>query len=601
MAYNRMTLLPLDSLVRFNCVEYLSLMKNPFREFSPDLGKKLRCHPLENLFTHLFLLEVRPKMPHLVSLIALDMRYCRLQVLPPNFFHDLPRLEFLFLSHNYITNLPTSLFYSLGRLVHLDLSYMDSNSLREEEARMENPFMRLIAGMDMDSNIFEPLKKLRFLDLSFSKLDLKAFMAMSSLGTKLEYVSYCYTDLPTLMDYLFVMKSIKMLDLSGNVGCARALDADSFQLLRGSLEVLYFKDASITQLDWLTGMRKLRVINLRGNFLSTLEGTPLPDLISLESFDASRNFIQSWSHQIFQLNYNMKMLNLRNNNLLMITSGILRDFETLEFIAIGGNQLQCTCNFVFLLHMVFGNSSDQIKNGNSSLDETTVQPSYALEHVNLYDYSEEDYLCMNFTSKKKLNTINLPVCGSEDEGSYLNVSEGSIPESVEEIIEEYVVIYIVTSVLVTLALVIAFFIYRNWFYIKYFFVLLKNSAILSFFDDDKVYLDKSCLEEDVSYQYDVFVSYSDNDRAWVLDEMLPNLEQEDLITVCLHERDFEVMSMMIIYFYYYVLMSFLQVGYGILENIISCMDRSRCLMLIVSESFLLSRWCQFEMHLAQHR
>lgn len=31
------------------------------------------------------------------------------------------------------------------------------------------------------------------------------------------------------------------------------------------------------------------------------------------------------------------------------------------------------------------------------------------------------------------------------------------------------------------------------------------------------------------------------------------------------------------------------------------MDRSRCLMLVVSESFLLSKWCQFEMHLAQHR
>jgi len=31
------------------------------------------------------------------------------------------------------------------------------------------------------------------------------------------------------------------------------------------------------------------------------------------------------------------------------------------------------------------------------------------------------------------------------------------------------------------------------------------------------------------------------------------------------------------------------------------MDRSRCLLLIVSNSFLLSQWCQFEMHLAQHR
>ncbi|KAJ8707766.1 hypothetical protein PYW07_011443 [Mythimna separata] len=45
----------------------------------------------------------------------------------------------------------------------------------------------------------------------------------------------------------------------------------------------------------------------------------------------------------------------------------------------------------------------------------------------------------------------------------------------------------------------------------------------------------------------------------------------------------------------------LMVGLSILENIVSCMDRSRSIMLILSQRFLLSQWCQFEMHLAQHR
>lgn len=38
MAYNRLNLLPVDSLINFRNVQYLSLMKNPFREFSPDLS-----------------------------------------------------------------------------------------------------------------------------------------------------------------------------------------------------------------------------------------------------------------------------------------------------------------------------------------------------------------------------------------------------------------------------------------------------------------------------------------------------------------------------------------------------------------------------------
>jgi hypothetical protein len=84
------------------------------------------------------------------------------------------------------------------------------------------------------------------------------------------------------------------------------------------------------------------------------------------------------------------------------------------------------------------------------------------------------------------------------------------------------------------------------------------------------------------FLYDVFVSYSDYNRPWVLDEFIPNIEKRETINVCLHERDFTV-------------------GYGILENIILCMDRSRCLLLLVSEKFLESQWCQFEMNLAQHR
>lgn len=84
------------------------------------------------------------------------------------------------------------------------------------------------------------------------------------------------------------------------------------------------------------------------------------------------------------------------------------------------------------------------------------------------------------------------------------------------------------------------------------------------------------------FNYDVFVSYCEHDRGWVLDHFLPNVENNSDLSVCLHERDF-------------------QVGLSILENIISCMDRSRTLLMVLSEKFLQSRWCQFEMHLAQHR
>lgn len=45
----------------------------------------------------------------------------------------------------------------------------------------------------------------------------------------------------------------------------------------------------------------------------------------------------------------------------------------------------------------------------------------------------------------------------------------------------------------------------------------------------------------------------------------------------------------------------LQVGTSILENIINSMDQSRWILLVLSKAFLQSHWCQFELHLAQHR
>ena len=47
------------------------------------------------------------------------------------------------------------------------------------------------------------------------------------------------------------------------------------------------------------------------------------------------------------------------------------------------------------------------------------------------------------------------------------------------------------------------------------------------------------MTKQAGYRYDVFVSYSHADRAWVWDEMLPRLEGAGL-RVCVDDRDFEI-------------------------------------------------------------
>lgn len=191
----------------------------------------------------------------------------------------------------------------------------------------------------------------------------------------------------------------------------------------------------------------------------------------------------------------------------------------------------------------------------------------------LFDYDDDDnsYKCMNASLKVEQPIINSDLC--EEDDSERPATLGWLAISWISFIGLFMTVAIILVV------------YWKWWYVKYFFVLCRNSAILTFMDYDseteKIIKAKSEDSVDV-FAYDVFVSYSDQNRHWVLDEFIPNIEKRESINVCLHERDF-------------------QVGNGILENIVSCMDRSRCLLLLISENFLLSQWCRFEMNLAQHR
>uniref|UniRef100_A0A182P120 TIR domain-containing protein n=1 Tax=Anopheles epiroticus TaxID=199890 RepID=A0A182P120_9DIPT len=567
MAWNDLTLVPAPTLKRFQNVRLLSLAGNSFTEFSNETAAYNR-------------------LPLLTKLRVLDMRNCSLSTLPDAFFKNV-NLQYLFLAHNRITTLPAEIFYPLRSLLHLDLSNMDTRRTGEE--RIENPFMKLIAGLDLHQDMFYPLVSLVFLDLSNTRLEYQAFIALRSVQRRVKYVSYCNIGLPAIVDYLFLSKSIEMLDISYNVGVAQSLHSASFTLLAGSLEVLYFKDSMVQQLNWLAPLQKLRVLNLRGNILRMLHRKSFANLSNLEQLDLSYNYISAWNQQILTATDALQSVNLRNNSIVILTTDMLYDFSRLSAMGLGGNTIQCSCNYVKFLRNIMHNRTDVAGAYTISAEplivgkrgSSQVSSKLSLQHVQLFDYDESEYLCMNFTSNQKLDPLELEDCKiPEDE--LINSELPGVQENGAEPSKNYTLVYILVSVAVSFLILTGVGLFYYWFHIKYFFKIMKNSAVLSFFNDDKLYLDKSGLLKEADFHYDVFVSYSNEDRNWVLDYLLPNMEGVSQINLCLHERDFEV-------------------GYGILENIISCMDRSRCLMLIVSESFLLSHWCQFEMHLAQHR
>jgi hypothetical protein len=86
------------------------------------------------------------------------------------------------------------------------------------------------------------------------------------------------------------------------------------------------------------------------------------------------------------------------------------------------------------------------------------------------------------------------------------------------------------------------------------------------------------MSEQAEYTYDVFISYSHTDQAWVWDELLPRLEEAGL-RVCIDDRDFKI-------------------GVPSLINMERAVDNSRHTLIVLTPAWVESQWTEFESLLA---
>ena len=84
------------------------------------------------------------------------------------------------------------------------------------------------------------------------------------------------------------------------------------------------------------------------------------------------------------------------------------------------------------------------------------------------------------------------------------------------------------------------------------------------------------------FEYHAFVVYYDADRLWVHNKFVKKLEKEEGVRLCIHHRDFEV-------------------GETISGNIDNFLKKSWKVVVIMSNDFAKSEWCQWEVDIVQER
>ncbi|VDI43160.1 toll-like receptor 1 [Mytilus galloprovincialis] len=87
------------------------------------------------------------------------------------------------------------------------------------------------------------------------------------------------------------------------------------------------------------------------------------------------------------------------------------------------------------------------------------------------------------------------------------------------------------------------------------------------------------LEDRQNYKFDAFLSYADEERVFVIRDVIKKLEANDNFRLCIHERDFIP-------------------GCDIADNIVNAIHHSRKVIFIVTPSFLKSKWCIYELNMA---
>ena len=263
---------------------------------------------------------------------------------------------------------------------------------------------------------------------------------------------------------------------------------------------------------------------------------------SLQTLNLSGNNLYEtsiiWTFSNLQ---NLQMLNLSNNLVKTLETSFLERLLVTKqkvpgksplVIDIENNPLICNCSHVYLTFMKWAIRLQASKKNS--------------DYVSFHNFNS--YKCSGPKGMMSLNKNTQAVLTYQCMKSTINT--------------EIAIAILILVILISLT-------YKYRWRIKYKFFCLRQRLT-------SMFTEKSTLA-DVAYQYDAFISYSDEDRFWVHDALVKTLENTYGFKLCIHFRDFPV-------------------GESIANTIVSSMQNSRDIILIVSDTFLQDEWCQFAMN-----
>lgn len=613
-------------LITLNLCNLSSLPINAFRGSVNLMSLNLADNKLKHLERGLF---NDNKM-----LEELHLENNELEVLDELIFENLNRLEYLYLGYNHL-KIQDNTFYGLGRLKLLNMEYnsitlltikslqslveIEKLNLSHNNLTLTNQVWENYTGEK--HSVLPPMEKLEELNLEYNEITslfsdwiflLPSLKKINLSNNKINSIHY--TEIQFTQDHPIV------LDLEDNLISTINLSG---------LEMLIKFNAGV---QW-----HMRTIKLKGNtihcdchlydFIRYIDKSMDPSVRKIIHFDYEQ--LQCTSPEKYKGFY-LKSFNSKNFTCALDNGPVLppncemqpyeyRKFDMRLIIDCSDNNLTTIPSINFnrsnipfqiadIEVVLRGNEITvmpqkgmgyedvvELDLSHNLINEITWVPPrieiLRLDHNNLTYLNNQELFLINHTSIKNITYHNNPWecnCKLVNFTKYIQENFRKIPNlhnitcpdgreltSMTQIDLCPYSTYIITTICVMLAFCFLFLLMLTLFYHRYDHEikvwLYAHNMCLYLITEDEVDQDKL---------YDAFVSFSHEDDDFVVNELLPKLEEGPTpFRLCVHFRDFEP-------------------GEFITTNIARAIDASRRTVVVVSQGFLRSEWGRMEFRTA---
>lgn len=398
-----------------------------------------------------------------------------------------------------------------------------------------------------------------------------------------------YTYLKNVLDFHIKIPMPPILTYINVSNSRLAYEIPQIDLYHNKVKTLDFSKNLLTK--WhgpVSPIDRLEFLDLSQNFCNFMSSNFLSKAYALRQLNISHNYLalslqNDTVGKLFQNVTNLLVLSIAYNLAGNLPFSLFKQQHRLEYLDLSWNLI--TSWTVQISHMKNFSYLDMSNNRfvdlpitlRSQIDEIMKNRNgdfHLKISGNLFkcDCSSLDYFQWMLKKHVLVEDINTTQCQMDD-GTYVTL------KNLEDIVLNLhlrchtilpIIGWSVAGIVVFFTIVIAGTIYRYRWKLRYMYYSTRRRY--------RGY--QRLTGEEDNFTYDAFVSYADEDRDFVVQDMRNVLERIHGVRLCIHHRDF-------------------MVGEAITANILNAIQSSRKTIVILSPSFLKSSWCDYEVHMAK--